>query len=431
MSIGLWLLDPPRLQARNPSRGTPSSGRPLSRVSRPLAVLTGLIDVVVGRGIGSQQLLWLGMRLPDLWCAPAEIILEDGGDVVGPGAHEPPREDLMPTQTGTLGLSPNGVIDLAWNSDSQISHGDRLPGRLAPVDDFLGEGFVRMNECPASSALDEEVAARATCQYRVPTSAAFVRTLRHCDVLPMIGGGPDSGGRGKLATYGEEAAFIVAMVGAAKSDPSYKRKLHRAVLIAWARGTHIETPGLRWAFCRHYKVECRTADRTVGKQQIKERDAAFPELGRGSFQLALAKAMLGQRLSPEALEAMERASGSRIHELAWRVGNPDLVSACPDAGSLGLVTQRSDGSWRVEEPGKRLWEALGLAPKKKLALTAPREELDAARAHVRPTFGLLGLECSDLLVATCVPAHCLEYRQSFGEHWWESSDPERQPPFQE
>jgi hypothetical protein len=240
-------------------------------------------------------------------------------------------------------------------------------------------------------------------------------------VLVVLGGGHGSGGRHKVAHYGEGSARVVSMVERAKSDPSYLRKLHRAVLIAWARGAPVATPGLRWAFREHFRVERRTAERIAARQQVKEKDPALPDLAGGAFQQSLAEARLGRRSRPDSLAAMETASGPMLHEAAWRSGQPDFLPLPADGHSVGLASQRGDGSWRVEPLGATLWEALSLAPKEQVTRDAPREELDAARECVRPHFRSAGFDCTDLLVATEVPTHCVHYRQLFGERWWESS----------
>ena len=269
--------------------------------------------------------------------------------------------------------------------------------------------------------VDQDLCDEVGRRFHITTSPGVVRELRDCGVLVVLGGGHGSGGRHKVAHYGEGSARVVSMVERAKSDPSYLRKLHRAVLIAWARGAPVATPGLRWAFREHFRVERRTAERIAARQQVKEKDPALPDLAGGAFQQSLAEARLGRRSRPDSLAAMETASGPMLHEAAWRSGQPDFLPLPADGHSVGLASQRGDGSWRVEPLGATLWEALSLAPKEQVTRDAPREELDAARECVRPHFRSAGFDCTDLLVATEVPTHCVHYRQLFGERWWESS----------
>jgi hypothetical protein len=152
---------------------------------------------------------------------------------------------------------------------------------------------------------------------------------------------------------------------------------------------------------------------------VNNRDPGLPDLDGSDFHLALAEAMLGRRPSSAALAAMETESGPVIHQAVWRSGQPDALPLPGDGRSLGLATQRSDGTWRIEPLGERLWEALSLAPKELITRTAPREELDAARDCVRPHFRSTGFDCSDLVAATEVPNHCFHYRQTFGVRWWD------------
>jgi hypothetical protein len=274
---------------------------------------------------------------------------------------------------------------------------------------------------PAATDVDQELCDEVERQFGVKTSPGVVRELRDPGVLVVIGGGRGSGGRHKIAHYAEDSALVVAMVERAKDEPNYKNKLHRAVLIAWARRTPIGTDGLRWAFREHYRVERRTAERLAARQQVKQKDPAVPDLNDVAFQQALAEAMLGRKLRPESLATMEIVSGPMFHEAGWRSGHPDFLPLPADGRSLGLVSVRGDGSVTVEALGVAAWEALSLAPKAMLARTAPRQELDAARECVRPHFLSAGFpDCSDLLVATEVPTHCLNYRKNFGDRWWES-----------
>jgi len=194
------------------------------------------------------------------------------------------------------------------------------------------------------------------------------------------------------------------------------------VLIAWARGAPIVTEGLRWAFREHFRVERRTAERLAARQQVKEKDPALAELCVPTFQEALAEAMLGRRPRLDSIVAMELVSGRVVHQAVWRSGQPDSLPLPADGASLGLVSVRPDGSYKMERIGAALWEGLHLAPKEHITRQAPRAELDAARLRVRPHFRSAGFDCSDLLVATEVPTHCLQYRRVFGERWWESRE---------
>jgi hypothetical protein len=227
-----------------------------------------------------------------------------------------------------------------------------------------------------------------------------------------------------MAHYRSNSAEVVTAVENAKKDPDYSRKLHRAVLIAWARNAPVATPGLRWAFREHYGVERRTARRIEQGRQVKVGDGA-PGLNP-AMDRALARALLGRAPTPEDLAAMEHY-GPILHEAAWRSGLPSFLPLPPDGQSIGLATRRADGTWRPTPLGLALWEALALTPVELVTRIAPREELDIARLGVRSGFRAAGFNCSDLVAATSAPIDCGFYRKRFGTRWWESSEFRRPP----
>jgi hypothetical protein len=233
-------------------------------------------------------------------------------------------------------------------------------------------------------------------------------------VIEVIG--DQRGGRGKAKTYAPGTAHIVAAVQAAKTDPSYRRKLCRAVLIAWVRGAPVGTAGLRWAYREYYQDEERTDSNLLNGKRVSDPDS--PEALTPSVDRALAAARRGRPLNGDDLAELERL-GQIMHEAAWRAGRGDLLPAHLDDGhSLGLYERRTDGTIRVTPVGRQVWAAQAQAPFRKIAREAPRKELDAARERVRPMMRSAGFEVSDLVVADCTPGTVLDLRKVGGPDWW-------------
>ncbi len=241
-----------------------------------------------------------------------------------------------------------------------------------------------------------------------------VRTLREYGAIETVG--DRKGGRGKTAHYVPGSASVVAAIQTAMIDPTYRRKLHRAVLIAWSRGARVGTPGLRQAFHEHFDAEERSAKNLVHGQRVEDRE---PDLRFGpAFNRAIAAAQLGQIGTPDDLAAIERSTGGELRTAFWRAGQPDLLPTTQDANSsLGLAARRPDGSWQVLPMGEQLWEALALVPLRRIAWRAPRAELNAALVSSR-SMADRPFEVSDLVTATNVPVHIRWLRRWHGEQWW-------------
>jgi hypothetical protein len=245
-----------------------------------------------------------------------------------------------------------------------------------------------------------------------------VRTLRECGVIEVMGDRRDRrGGRSKVAQYVPGTAEVVAAVQVAKTDPTYRRKLYRAVLIAWVRGALIGTPGLRWAYRKHFEHEQKAAINVLKGKRVEDDE----EVTIGpSADRALAGAMLGRVTGSEGIGSLERATGPVVHDAAWKSAHPDLLLALGDGHSVGLAQQRSDGTWQVRPLGNSVIEALELAPLARIARTASREELEAARDEVRTSMRSRGFDPSDLVVATNAPRHVQYWREAVGAGWWKS-----------
>jgi hypothetical protein len=228
--------------------------------------------------------------------------------------------------------------------------------------------------------------------------------------------GPKTGGRGKVASYANGTAKVVAAVVRAKSDDTYKRKLYRAVLIAWAREASIGTEGLRWAFREHFKAEENKEMRRLQGVRVEEDepDLHFPP----EFNRALAAAKTGAPMGSEFVGTFERLTGPRIAEVMRNGPRPDLLPRFEDETYLGLASRRSDGTWRVSTAGNDHWEGLTLRPRAEIAKSAPRGELDAARRPMRAMFKESGFDPSDLVVANSVPEAVRWMRKWYGDQWW-------------
>lgn len=247
-------------------------------------------------------------------------------------------------------------------------------------------------------------------------SGREVRTLREYGALVTVGDG--KGGRGRVAPYTPGSARVVAAIATAKADPTYRRKLWRAVLIAWRRGAAVGTEGLRQAFYDYYEAELRTARNLVdGKRVEGEPEVDLPP---GLYR-AIAAAQLGYTRAATDVGAFEAKSGPIVRAAFWRSGQRDLLPAVGDG--MGFATKREDGSWSVSALGDAFWEALALAPLQRIARSASRDELEAALplAVAQPTAH--GFRFSDLVIATNVPRQIQWMRKWYGERWWQRLDP--------
>jgi hypothetical protein len=268
---------------------------------------------------------------------------------------------------------------------------------------------------PLTTQQDSDISAEVARHHHL-VSPREVRTLREYGVLEVTGGG----GRGKAAEYVPGTAEVVAAIELAKLDPTYRRKLHRAVLIAWVRDAPIGTDGLRWAYREHFKAEERTSRNILDGKRVEdgEIDLRFgPE-----FHRAIAAAHLGLQPNPADLSTFEKSSGPTLRAIFWNSSTPDLLPVPTSKTTLGLAEQRSDGTWRVLEMGKELWEAMELRPKAEIAHTAPRGELDAARGPLRAMDQASGFQPSDFVIAGGVPGAIPWFRRWHGDNWWHRTD---------
>lgn len=244
-----------------------------------------------------------------------------------------------------------------------------------------------------------------------PVTCREVRTLREYGAIVTTRN--RSGGRGKAAPYGPGSARVVAAIQLAKRHELYKRKLWRAVLIAWRRRAPVGTDGLRRAFHEFYEEEERTALHLVEGRRVEGEPEL--DLAPGLYK-AIAAAQLGHTRTADAIAVMEKETGPTVRAAFWRSGNRNLLP--DDPSTMGFAKQRTDGSWAVTEMADQLWDVLALAPLRKIARTAPRKELDAALPLSIATPQQHGFQYSELLDATGVPIHVQWMRRWYGDRWW-------------
>lgn len=239
------------------------------------------------------------------------------------------------------------------------------------------------------------------------TTPGEVRRLREYGVLDVIGS--RSGGRGKAASYGPGSAEVVAAVVAARRDPGYAHKFARSLLIAWARGALMADEGLRQALREHYRAEENRAIRETRGTKVRDEEPDL-HVSPGLYR-ELAEAAGGQKLGSEQIARL----GTRV-EITQPAGS-DHVPVAPSS-VLVLVEERPDGTHRTTAVGERVMDALALQPLVSIARKAPRAELDIARNLVRPMWGRVGLDPSDLVVADSACRFAQLFRSSVGPQWW-------------
>jgi len=265
---------------------------------------------------------------------------------------------------------------------------------------------------PAITGADQELC-RQLADLECPASPREVRTLREYGAIQTVGSG--KGGRGKDQPYAPGSASVVAAVIEAKADDTYARKLHRAVLIAWARGANVGTAGLRRAFDEHFTAEERSSQSLLDGKRVPDGE---PDLRFGQeIHRAIAAAQLGHKRSSAAMESFELGTGDVVRVAYWRTGQRNLLPV-QDNTLLGLAEMRSDGTWRTTDLGEDLWEALALAPLRKIARAAPRGELDLGLSFSQSMMPAHGFETSDLVAATGAPRHVQFMRRWYGHNWW-------------
>jgi hypothetical protein len=219
-----------------------------------------------------------------------------------------------------------------------------------------------------------------------------------------------------MKAYIPGTAEVVAAVVAAKEDETYARKLHRAVLIAWARGANVGTEGLRRAFREHFHAEEKSCIKLVSGRRVEDGE---PELRFGpAFNRAVAAAKLDHRRTSEDLGTFEESTGEVVRAAFWRSGQRDLLPVGTDRTTLGLAELREDGTWRITKVGEQLWEGLAMAPYYKITRTARREELEAGLYVSRSFFPAHGFRASDFVVACQAPKHVWIMRRWYGLEWW-------------
>ncbi|MGH9013162.1 MAG: hypothetical protein ACRDZ1_04395 [Acidimicrobiia bacterium] len=285
--------------------------------------------------------------------------------------------------------------------------------------------------------IDEEFAREVTGRLRAETgheSLAFTGSqaqARREYGLTTPGG---EGGRHRATPYSDLDVEVVATVEAAKLDREYRGKLHRAVLIAYARRAPIPDDGLRSAYRDHFKAERRRAERSARgvRQEPDEELAGLSSEDRRVFQRVTTAMLLGDvpdrndlarfliALLPQARDGLmavadgmraELGDGGLDERLRWP---PEKLN---DDG-LGLVdVSGRSGAPMLLPAADRMAEHFNLALFERTARDADRTELDDARDLVRGLRGAGILDIDDFNLAASVPGLVLIGRATDGVHW--------------
>jgi len=231
---------------------------------------------------------------------------------------------------------------------------------------------------------DNTLAQAATQRSGRTVTARTVRFLRERGVLSS--GGP--GGRGKVTAYTDDDLAVVCAIENAKTDPAYRRKLHRAVLIAYARGAPVADPGLRRAYDEFFNAERITLARRRRGGGRKPADGELPSpvletlvYGEASNPNAAADAMLDSArtaldLAREGLPAVVAIA----HELQPGAAvEPPAALADPYGGLAKHNPHDPNAKPQPLPPVFKLVEHFNLTEFAKLADSAPRDELDMMR----------------------------------------------------
>lgn len=341
---------------------------------------------------------------------------ELASDEVREGLTQPANEYLSRSTAKAVGLRTDRIVDLVRDGYGRSS----CHVTIQATSDTCERSFHwevcllggKVESMTVPTLVDRQICHRVA-DLGFAVSPREVRSFREYGVIETIGNG--KGGRNQLATYPKGTAEVIAAVQLAKQDPTYKRKFFRAVLIAWARGAQVGTVGLRRAYRQHFKFEQDQAQRLLRGQRV---DAMEPDLHyQPEVHRVISAAQLGRPESSEGLGTLERLTGESVREVIdGSVLGP--IDTPPLGSHLGLALQRADGTWQVLPAGHRLWDALALAPKARIAMRASREELDSGRAPARHSLTMNGFSPSDLVVAGQVPDAIERMRKAFGENWW-------------
>ena len=199
---------------------------------------------------------------------------------------------------------------------------------------FVGE-YVGLVAAPTE---DDEAFAEQVRQRGHPTfGGRDAQYLREKGVLPLSKGGD----RGKRTRYTSECTEVADAIEQAKDDPEYKRKFHRAVLIAWANDAPVGTGALRQAFKLEHRRELDKARQSVRDRRPSGSSAIFPEAARQdrrSYHQAVDDLFSGESPTPAARGALVRLLAPLVAEsLHVLASDYERLSALGDA--VGAVSE--------------------------------------------------------------------------------------------
>jgi hypothetical protein len=242
----------------------------------------------------------------------------------------------------------------------------------------------------ATTDVDHRFAGRVASLAGTNFSGRMAKELREYGVLHAVG----YPGRGLTVDYNEDDVRVAASIERAKANDFYKRKLRRAVLIAYLNGAPIADKGLRRAWSEELRSQEERALMVAngGRVHPDERlaDHTVDELRN------LAGMLTGTPVRdidpvPGAVRAVGGAAASNVRLLLSTIGS-SLHQTDPSAfrelqastqtkehvladPRLGLV---EDGV-KVTPVARTLGESLRFSLLVRVVLEAPRDRLDRAR----------------------------------------------------
>lgn len=236
---------------------------------------------------------------------------------------------------------------------------------------------------------------------RPPFTGRMAKELREYGVLHAVG----YPGRGLTVTYTDDDVIVAAAIEWAKDDPDYRRKLRRAVLIAYVAGAPVADRGLRRAYVEELAAIQDRALTVAHGGRLRDTD------GGDDYTIDEARA-LAAMMSGELVRGLDPAPGA-VRAVASKVtpGLRETVAALGTAAHatngdafgklrsvtaskpLGLDLARPQGGMvdkgqRLNELGALLADQAPLAVAIRAARETPRATLDEARSVVH---GLRGV----------------------------------------
>ncbi len=169
-------------------------------------------------------------------------------------------------------------------------------------------------------------------------TARDARFLREREVFRLPPARERHGGRSKLTEYPPGSVEIACAIEAAKRDPLYRRRFHKAVLIAWAGArADVSDVALRPALREEQRLERERARKATTMRKDRAPKGPLNELPgpeRVRALGAVSDVILGERPTPQA----GRALAERVTEFLTS-GLSELEGAGEDASASSSVVE--------------------------------------------------------------------------------------------